>query len=200
VNTTFFLLRHAAHDNVGGFLAGRLPGISLGANGRAQAQRLAQRLQHEGISFLHSSPRERAQETATAVAEGRGIERIIVEPELDEVDFGERWQGRDFDALNEDSDWRQWNAVRSLARTAGGERMIDVQARAMGLVERLSHQYAGATLALVSHSEVIKGIVSHVLGLPIDAWPRFDIAPASITTFVIGDWGAKLLTLNEVIA
>ena len=50
----------------------------------------------------------------------------------------------------------------------------------------------------MSHADVIKASVSHVLGLPIDAWPRFDIAPASVTTFVVGDWGAKMITLNEV--
>ena len=51
---------------------------------------------------------------------------------------------------------------------------------------------------LVSHADVIKAAVCHVLGLGIDAWPRFDVAPASITTLVIGEWGAKVVTLNEV--
>ncbi len=198
MSTTFFLLRHAAHDNVGAYLAGRLPGIRLGAEGRAQAERLAQRLRHEPIIAIHASPRERAQETATAVAAACGIAQIVTEAELDEVDFGETWQGRNFDSLEGDPQWRLWNNVRSLARTAGGERMIDIEGRAMNVVERLAHRYAGAALAVVSHSEVIKAIVSQVLGLPIDAWMRFEVAPASITTIVTGEWGAKLLTLNEV--
>lgn len=200
MTTTFFLLRHAAHDNVGGYLAGRMPGVRLGAAGRAQAERLACRMQKEEFLAVHSSPRERTQETAALVAAARGIERVVVEPELDEVDFGEAWQGKDFDTLNRDPEWRRWNTIRSMARTPAGERMIDVQCRAMTLVERLAAQYAGAALALVSHSEVIKAIVSHVLGLPIDAWTRFDVGPASVTTIVTGDWGAKLLTLNEVVA
>jgi broad specificity phosphatase PhoE len=200
VTTTFFLLRHAAHDNVGGYLVGRMPGIRLGPAGRAQAERLALRMQREQFAAVHSSPRERTQETAAAVAAARGIERVVIEPELDEVDFGESWQGRDFKTLDQDPEWRRWNAVRSMARTPGGERMIDVQCRAMGLMERLATRYAGAALALVSHSDVIKAVVSHVLGLPIDAWSRFEVAPASITTVVTGEWGAKLLTLNEVIA
>ncbi|HZY67627.1 MAG TPA: histidine phosphatase family protein [Devosia sp.] len=196
MTTTFFLLRHAAHDNVGGYLAGRTPGIRLGADGRAQAGRLGQRMQRETLAAIHASPRERCVETAEAVAAGRGIE-VTVEPDLDEVDFGERWQGKDFPTLNADPDWRRWNEVRSLARTPNGERMIDVEARAMAVVERLASRHPDAAVALVSHSEVIKGIVSQVLGLAIDSWSRFDIAPASITTLVIGSWGAKLLTLNE---
>lgn len=36
MTATFFLVRHAAHDNVGGFLAGRTPGIRLGTDGQAR--------------------------------------------------------------------------------------------------------------------------------------------------------------------
>ena len=43
VTTTFFLVRHAAHDNLGAYLAGRMPGVRLGEAGSAQAGRLAKR-------------------------------------------------------------------------------------------------------------------------------------------------------------
>ena len=39
MTTTFFLVRHAAHDNLGGYLAGRMEGVRLGPDGRAQAER-----------------------------------------------------------------------------------------------------------------------------------------------------------------
>lgn len=196
MTTTFFLLRHAAHDNVGGYLAGRLPGVHLGPDGRAQAERLGQRMAGATIAAIHASPRERAQETAAAVAAACGVQRITTDPELDEVDFGD-WSGHDFETLQRNPAWRRWNSVRSLARTAGGESMLDVQGRAMRLIEELAVRYVSAAVALVSHSEIIKAVVSHVLGLPIDAWNRFEINPASISTIVLGDWGAKLLTLNE---
>jgi broad specificity phosphatase PhoE len=199
VTTTLFLLRHAAHDTVGGFLAGRLPGVRLGGAGRAQAERLGRRMSREQIVAVHSSPRERTQETAAAVAAACAIQRICIDPELDEVDFGADWAGKDFDSLQEDPKWRRWNTVRSLTRTPGGERMLDVQSRAISLVERLTAQHTGGALALVSHSEVIKAIVSYVLGLPIDAWLRFEVGPASISTLACGDWGARLLCLNELV-
>jgi broad specificity phosphatase PhoE len=200
VTTTLFLLRHAAHDNVGGYLAGRLEGVHLGPEGRAQAERLGERMSREQIVAIHSSPRERSQETAAAVAAACAIQRISIDPELDEVDFGTDWAGKDFNALDADPAWRRWNTIRSFSRTPGGERMLDVQSRAMSLIERLSAQHSGAALALVSHSEVIKAIVSYVLGLPIDAWNRFEVGPASISTLVSGEWGAKLITLNEAVA
>ena len=198
MTTTFFLVRHAAHDNVGKYLAGRLPGISLGAAGLAQARRLAERMRREPLAAIRFGPLERTRETAKAIATACSIDDVAAEPALHEVDFGDAWAGKDFATLEHDPSWRRWNTSRSLARTAGGESMLDVQSRAMTVIETLLGRYAGRAVALVTHSEVIKAIVSHVLGLPIDAWNRFEIGLASISTIVIGDWGGKVVGLNEV--
>lgn len=197
MTVTFFLVRHAAHDDVGNFLAGRMTGISLGEAGRAQAARLGQRMRREEISGIYTSPRERTRETALAIASACGIGPPETADALDEVDFGD-WSGQTFEVLNADLLWRRWNTVRSLSRTPGGETMLDVQRRIVGLIETLADGSSGTRLALVSHADVIKAAVSHILGLPIDAWPRFDVAPASVTTLVMGDWGAKIVTLNEM--
>lgn len=194
--TTFFLVRHAAHDNVGGFLAGRLPGIRLGEAGRAQAARLGRRMREESVSAVHASPRERTVETAAAIADACGIAEVHTESALDEIDFGS-WSGRTFDDLNGDPEWRRWNEVRSLAATPAGETALDVQARVVGLIRRLHAAGPGASRVLVSHADVIKAAVSFHLGLAFDAWPRFDIAPASITTLVVEDWSARVTGLNE---
>jgi probable phosphoglycerate mutase len=50
---------------------------------------------------------------------------------------------------------------------------------------------------LVTHADVIKSAVCHVLGLPADCCFRFEIDPASVTVIAAGDWGAKLIRLNE---
>ncbi|MEZ2224025.1 histidine phosphatase family protein [Rhizobium sp. RCC_161_2] len=197
MTVTFFLVRHAAHDDVGRFLAGRMEGIALGQAGRAQADRLGQRMKREEIGAIYTSPRERTRETAAAIAAACGLGPPRIADALDEVNFGE-WAGKTFDILNGDPQWRRWNDVRSLTRTPGGEIMLDVQRRVLGLIETLSNAGSGKRLALVSHGDVLKAAVCHVLGLPIDAWPKFDIAPASITTMAIGDWGAKIITLNEM--
>jgi broad specificity phosphatase PhoE len=198
VTTTFFLVRHAAHDNVGGYLAGRLPGIHLGSDGRAQAARLGVRMRRVRVDAIHASPRERARETAEAIASVSGVAMVRASDALDEVDFGV-WSGKDFETLDQDAQWRRWNAARSLARTPGGESMLDVQRRVLGLMEELMLGHPERTFVLVSHSEVIKAALSHVLGLPTDAWMRFDIDPASISTIVAGEWGAKVVTLNETV-
>jgi len=196
--TVFLLVRHAAQDDVGRVLAGRTPGIHLGATGRAQAAALGARLKPEPIDAIHTSPRERTRETAEAIAAAAGLPDPLVTEALDEIDFGP-WSGRSFDNLNDDPDFRRWNAARSLARTPGGESMLDVQRRALAHMERVAAEAGERTVVLVSHADVIKAVVAHVLGLSTDAWWRFEISPASITRLVLADWGAKLVQLNETV-
>ena len=50
---------------------------------------------------------------------------------------------------------------------------------------------------MVTHSDMIKAAVCHVLGLDLGQMSRFDIDPASVTRVMMGDWGGKLLRLNE---
>jgi probable phosphoglycerate mutase len=78
--------------------------------------------------------------------------------------------------------------------------MLQAQARIVHALEELRQAYRDRAVVLVSHSDVIKAALLFHLGLPIDAYQRFDIDPASISTLVIGDWGSRLIRLNEVIA
>ncbi len=173
-----------------------MAGIKLGTDGRAQAERLGRRIGKEAVSEILASPRERTQETAAAIAGScRGI-AVGTEAALDEIDFGS-WSSRDFNDLNNESEWRRWNTVRSIAHTPAGETMLDVQARAVGLIHRLHAKGENGAIALVTHADVIKAIVAFYLGLSLDAWPRFDVDPASITTLVVEDWNARIVRLNE---
>jgi len=196
--TAFLLVRHAAHDNVGKYLAGRTPGIRLGQAGRAQAARLAERLKREPIEQIWTSPRERTQETAEAIASAKNLPAPTLAEELDEIDFG-AWSGRTFDDLTKDPAFRRWNEIRSLARTPSGEGMLDVQSRVLRLMQRIGAKPRAGILVLVSHADVIKAAVSYCLGLPIDSWSRFEISPASITSLILSETGAELKSLNEVI-
>ncbi|MER8435274.1 histidine phosphatase family protein [Mesorhizobium sp. M1312] len=196
MTTTFFLIRHAAHDNVGDYLAGRMAGVCLGDTGRAQALRLAGHMAPKPLAVICCSPRERTLETAKPIAVACSPDKVTICQELDEIDFG-AWSGKTFEELNQDADWRVWNSRRQQARTPGGETMLDVQQRVTSLMQQLRKRYQNQSVALVSHADVIKAAVCKVLGLPLGDCFRFDIDPASITTVVSGDWGSKLIRLNE---
>lgn len=187
------LARHASHAELGRRLSGRSD-IALSAAGRLEAARLAEKLDHLDVAAIHSSPTRRAVETAEIVA-GRVDTDVNVVAALDEIDFG-RWTGRSFDDLDADPDWRRWNAARGATTPPCGEGMASATARAVGHVEATAAAQRGSTL-LVSHCDIIRGIVAHYLGLALDLLLRFDVDPASLTTLEVTRSHGRVLTLNE---
>ena len=193
--TTFFLVRHAAHDRLGRVLCGRMPDVRLGETGRRQAEALAHRLSGERVSAVYTSPLERARETAAPVAAALGLEPALAE-ELNEIDCGE-WTGLGFEALGADPRWRSWNDERADGQTPGGETMVAVQDRVAGAFEAWRERHPDDGVVAVSHADVIKAMVCRTLGLPLDRHASFEIGPASVTTLVAWEGGGKVLTLNE---
>lgn len=192
---TFLLIRHAAHVHLDRLLSGRLPGVALSDDGRAQAARLGERLAGERIDRIVCSPLDRTCETADAIAAACGCaaERL---GDLIEIDMGE-WTGRGIADLHGDPAWAAWNQARGTARIPGGETMAEAQGRIVAALERLAIREDGRTVAVVSHADMIKAAVAHVLGLSLDKLLQFDVSPASVTRVVWGDWGARLMSLNE---
>jgi broad specificity phosphatase PhoE len=196
VTATILLIRHAAHAHLGKILSGRLAGIGLSEVGARQAARLAEQLAGEEIAAVQCSPVQRAQETAAAIAGTRGLAVETVEA-LNEIDFGD-WTGSEFDALAGDPEWDRWNAARSVAVAPRGESMAAAQARVVRHLEVTAAANAGNTIAMVTHCDIIRAACAHVLGLSLDAVHRFDVDPASVTRLAVGEWGARVISINEV--
>jgi probable phosphoglycerate mutase len=74
--------------------------------------------------------------------------------------------------------------------------MLEAQARAVAGLDRLRREHGEARLALVSHADVIKAVLAFILGVSLDGLHRFEVDPASVSTVVVGDWGAKVLGMN----
>ena len=195
MTTRIYLVRHAAHDNVGGYLAGRTPGIALGEAGRAQARRLGKRMSRERIDIIQSSPVQRTRETAQAIADLARRE-VEVAAALEEIDFG-AWSGRTFEDLNTDEHWRRWNAARSITATPAGETMLGLQHRVWSHVLAMVAAHAGANIVMVSHADPIRAALAVVMGISLDRLPSFDIAPASISIVDFDPWGATVRLVNE---
>jgi broad specificity phosphatase PhoE len=196
VATTFFLIRHGSHSLLGTTLAGRMAHVHLNPDGRQQAQRLAERLAGERIDLICASPMERAQETATPIAERLALPLETADA-VTEVDFG-AWTGRDFDDLASDPHWTCWNEARAVTRPPGGETLLDVQHRALGYLESLRTRLPEGRAVIVSHGDVIRPILAYHLGISLDPYDKIEIAPGSLSALVVGDWGSRILLLNEV--
>lgn len=189
------LVRHAAHAHLGHTLSGRMQKISLSPEGAEQARRLADRLAGGRLDALQSSPVLRARETAAAVADRLGVTVTEAEP-LNEVDFGD-WTGQGFDDLDRDPRWHRWNEQRGEGEAPGGESMAAVQQRIMAHLRQVASAAAGKVVAMVSHCDVIRAAVAGVLGLSLDRLLQFEIGPASVSRIQIGEWGGRVITLNE---
>jgi probable phosphoglycerate mutase len=187
------LVRHALVDACGSFLAGRTPGVHLNDEGRQQAAALGQRIAGIRVAAIYTSPLERAQETAAALAGNRTP--VFVAGDLNEVDFGE-WAGLTFDELNTREEWIAFNRSRSAASIPGGEWMVDVQSRACRALTQIHQSHPHDDIAIVSHADVLRALLAKLLGMPLDRIDQFTIDPASVSVLQPSWRGFELTRLN----
>ena len=193
--TVFHLVRHAEHGLLGRVLTGRMPGVSLNERGRGQASQLARRFAGCPIVAVVSGPLQRAQETARPIAAALGLE-LTTDAGLDEVDFGD-WTGTTFEALHGLPAWWAWNQFRGTAPTPGGETMLEALARVLRTLARLRDAHPGGEVVLVSHQDVLKAVLMHSIGAPLDLLQRIELAPASSSILrVFDDGGVRVDGVN----
>ena len=192
--TRVYLVRHGTHDLVNKALAGRMPGVHLGPTGRDEAVRLAKVFAYRDVTTIVTSPLERCRETAAPIAERLALDPVV-DDRLIEIDCG-TWTGVSFDQLAQDPEWGRWNSERQDAGMPGGETMVAVQRRVMGLVESLASEDREPAI-LVSHADVLKAAVMALIGMPLRWHDRIVIDPASVTTVDLWPGGGKVVRLNE---
>ena len=191
--TLLLLVRHGETPTTGTVLPGRAPGLHLSDRGRAQAERVADRLAGLAVDAIYSSPLERACETAepTAARTGLGVNH---DDGLLECDFGD-WTGA---VIAELAALPQWQTVQhdpSAFRFPNGESFIEMQARIVGALEALCATHAGGVIVCFSHADPIKAAVTHALGTHLDLFQRIVISPGAVSaiSFVDGQDPAVLM-------
>ena len=189
------LIRHGLTDWVGRRLPGWTPGIHLSEEGRQQAKALAQRLASLPIEAIYASPLERAAETAEAIAAPHGLS-VQLREGLGEVRIGE-WTGRTIEDLAKTEEWLAIQFYPSGANIPGGETMHEMQARVVAELDAIRKAHAAATVAVVSHADVIKAAVAHYIGLHLDLFQRLVVYPASLTAFRFNKFGPRLVLFND---
>lgn len=194
--TLVLLVRHGETPTTGMVLPGRARGLHLSERGRAQADRVAERLAGLSVSALYSSPLERARETAEPTAAGTGL-AVQREPGLLECDFGD-WTGSKIADLNVLAEWQTVQHSPSTFRFPNGESFTEMQDRIVGSLAALPAAHPGGVVVCFSHADPIKAAVAHALGTPLDLFQRIVISPGSVSavSFVEGQAPA-VLTVNS---
>ncbi len=196
--TTVLLIRHGLTDYVtGGRCAGRTPGVSLNAAGQAQALAVAQRVKNLPIKAIYSSPMERTQETAQAIAAATGLP-VQLRPGLLETDTGD-WTGQTFSEIQAQNAaiWQAIQAHPKGTRIPGGETMDEIQARMAAAIDAICREHPDGMVAVVSHADPIKAAIAHYIGLDLNQFQKLVINPTSVSVIAVNEHGAALLVMNH---
>ena len=147
--TIVHLLRHGEVYNPDKILYGRLPAFVLSDLGHQMAERVADAIKDRDIVEVWASPLERAQQTATPLAEAKGLDiltddRII---EADNVFEGQRVSIGD-GVLRQPKAWRH---LYNPFTPSWGEPYKDVASRMRSAVNSARDAARGHEILLVSH-------------------------------------------------
>ncbi len=197
--TTVLLVRHGLTATTGHVLTGWTPGIPLDDRGQAQAAALAARLAPLPLDAIVSSPLERCQQTAAAIAATRDGQQVITEERVGECRYGD-WTGQPLRKLAREQLWRVVQAHPSAVTFPGpgGESMPDMQHRAVAAVREWNARLGqGATYLICSHGDVIKAIVADSLGLHLDQCQRIQADPCSLTVIRYTPLRPFLVRMND---
>ena len=182
------LLRHAPTAETGTVLTGRAGGVRLSEEGRRMAESLGSRVAGVDVRAVYTSPVQRCRETAKIVAASWEL-RPVPYRSFTEVDFGS-WTGRKLSSLRRTKLWRELFVSAGRFRFPGGETLGEVQARAVAACEALADRHQRETVVVVSHADVIRSLLAHYLGMPIDLIHRLDVTVASASVIDLPGGGA----------
>ena len=197
--TLVLIVRHGLTASTGSALTGWMPGIPLDDRGRDQAGALAQRLTPVALDAIVSSPLDRCQQTAQAVAAGRPGLALQTDERVGECRYGD-WTGQPLKRLAREPLWRVVQAHPSAVRFPGseGESLADMQHRAVAAIRDWNARLGpDATYLVCSHGDVIKSILADGLGMHLDAMQRIQVDPCSLSVIRYTPLRPFVLRVND---
>jgi broad specificity phosphatase PhoE len=173
--------------------------VPLNGRGRAQAQRVAERLRGRGVTTLYASDIVRAWETAEIIGEALGVTPQAM-PELREIDVGQ-WEGLTPEELYRRFPDHMHEYERDPARTVrlGGESYAQLQERALVALRKIEDNHKpDETVLAVSHGGTIRTILCHVINLDLGNFGKMWLDNGSLTELRYGSpHGWRLIRLND---
>jgi alpha-ribazole phosphatase len=164
-NTRVWLIRHGEPCSESrGRCYGKLD-LELSTEGRKQIRAVADRLSGEPLRTIYSSPRRRALESASILAE-RLHAPITSEERFREIDFGD-FEGKLYGDIAQDYPeiYHQWMEHPTETQFPNGESFVQMQARVVDAAHELYGRHCGETIAIVSHGGVNRILLAAALGV-----------------------------------
>lgn len=197
--TRLYLVRHGATQLTAEDRFAGSVGVDLSEEGRAQAARLGERLQHERLTAVYSSPLSRTVETASLVAGPCGLQ-IATRDGLREIGHG-RWEGltRREVETRYPAEYAAWEEDPFTFAPEGGESGVAVLARALPVIREIVTSHPGERVLVVSHKATIRLLLSSLLGFDARGYrDRLDQAPACVNVLDFRDpVRVRLMLFND---
>ncbi|MBN6036133.1 histidine phosphatase family protein [Amycolatopsis sp. 195334CR] len=149
MTTIVHVLRHGEVHNPEGILYGRLPGFRLSGRGQRQALTVAEALAGHQIVHVVASPLQRAQETATPIADAHRLD-VATDERL--IEAGNQFEGKRVavgdGALRQP---RHWPKLVNPFKPSWGEPYVEIAHRMLGAIHRARVEAEGFEALCVSH-------------------------------------------------
>ena len=185
--TALYLVRHGEVHNPTGIIYGRLPNFGLSANGRAQLEQAANILAPTGpFHALYASPMQRAQESASILADRLDLE-IRTEERIIETSIGP-YQGKRFEDLP-----RPYITEQPVHE--GIECAASIRARFLEWADEMRARHPGERIIAVSHRDPIAVMLLHWMDKGLEDLPAFPLSPGDVHEILLEDDTARVRAL-----
>ena len=197
--TRIFLVRHgattlSAEDRFAG-----ATDVPLSDEGRAQVNRLADRLADVPVAAVYASPLGRTMETASILARPHHLE-VREGDGLREISHG-HWEQMTRLEVEEKypEEAASWEKDPFTFAPAGGESGLAVTARALPVLIDIVRRHQGSPVIVVSHKATIRLLLSSLLGFdPRRYRDNLDQDPAALNVIDFKDpVRARLMLFND---
>ena len=151
----------------------------------------------EGWDFIVTSPLQSCCEFADLIAQEDSID-LEINKDLEEIDFG-LWEGLSPKQIIEDDaeQLNKWWQSPSKVKPPEGEDYHVFRARVLIALKKIIEENQGQRVLIVTHSGVIRTILTHILGMADENQFRLNINYASFSRIHIHhdqteDWGSLI--------
>lgn len=169
----------------------------LTENGVSQAEIVGKKLAHEKIDLIITSDLDRCLMTAQIINKSHKS-KLIKETSLKELNFGD-WEGLSYDMICKEypKEVKEWQEDYISFIMPNGESLFQMHQRVNTAFYKIVNKYKEGKILIVSHSGVIRSILSeHICGSIEGCW-KFKIENCGITRIQFLDDFPVLIGINQ---
>lgn len=172
--------------------------------GTSQAKLLGKSLANIDFDQVITSPLGRTLETTKLIVGNRDLD-VVINENFKEMGFGP-WEGENPNVLKEqypDQYYNFWHQAHNYGTIEGGESFVGVQKRIAKGMEHILDTHGGnpdSKILLVTHGMIIKLLLLHIKGLPLEKlWDSSVVHASSLTIVEVdGEGNMTVVVENDV--